>query len=184
MIEVRLGDRYAKSILDLAVERGTLDKVWQDFRLIASVADANPDFVRMLKSPIIQADKKHAILKSLFGKTNEITQHFLKILVDKKREGYLRDIAIRFLSQYDAYKNITRGVLVSASPLTPAQKADIKKVVEKDLQTTFELEERIDPNLIGGFTLRVGDKLLDSSLSTRLRKLKQEFSKNPYVKQV
>lgn len=184
MIEVKLGDRYAKSILDLATERGVLEAVWQDFRTIESVCNNNPDFVRMLKNPIVPADKKKAVLKQVFTGCHEITALFINILVDKHREGFLRDVAMRFLFQYDQQKNITRGELVSTTPLSDVQKAAIRKVVEDELQTSFELVERVDPSLIGGFTLRVGDKLFDASISTRLRKLKQEFKKNPYVKQV
>ncbi len=184
MIEVKLGDRYAKSILDLALERGVLEKIWQDFRAVEATCESNPDFVRMLKNPIILADKKKAVLKLVFPDVHEITALFINILVNKRREGFLADVANRFLFQYDQHKNITRGELVSTAPLSEAQKAIIKKVVEEELKTSFELVERIDPSLIGGFTLRVGDKLFDSSISTRLRKLKQEFSKNPYVKQV
>jgi F-type H+-transporting ATPase subunit delta len=184
MIEVKLGDRYAKSILDLAIERGVLEQVWQDFRSIESVCASSPDFVRMLKNPIILPDKKKDVLKQVFSNVHEITALFINILVNKHREGFLADVANRFLFQYDTHKNITRGELVSPMPLSAAQKASIKKVVEEELKTSFELVERIDPSLIGGFTLRVGDKLFDSSIATRLRKLKQEFSKNPYVKQV
>lgn len=185
MIEIRLGDRYAKSVLDLAIQRGSLDAVQADFRSIEKVCSENPDFVRMLKSPIIHSDKKHAILTQLFASgADEITKLFIQILVNKKREGYLRDIANRFLHQCDLHKNITRGVVTSASALTDGQRAEIRRAVETGLKTSFEIEEKLDKNLIGGFTLRVGDLLFDASLSTRLRKLSQEFDNNPYVKQV
>jgi|NOAtaT_7_FD_contig_61_55750_length_3616_multi_4_in_0_out_0_4 F-type H+-transporting ATPase subunit delta len=185
MIEIRLGDRYAKSVLDLAVERGALESVHADFTRIEQVCSQNPDFVRMLKSPIIQSDKKHAVLTELFGKgSHEITKLFIHILVNKKREAFLRDIAIRFLHQYDLHQNITRGLVISATPLSDAQRNEIKKAVESGLKTAFEIEEKLDPSLIGGFTLRVGDLLFDASLASRLRKLSQEFDSNPYVKQV
>jgi F-type H+-transporting ATPase subunit delta len=185
MIEIRLGDRYAKSILGLAIERGVVDEIRRDFLKIESICNSNPDFVQMLKSPIINSDKKRAVLAALFDNgSHEITKLFLNILVTKKREGFLRDVAMRFLSQYDLYRNITRGQLVSAAPLSAAQKASIMQVVASELKTTFELEEKIDPELVGGFTLRVGDLLFDASISARLRKLSQEFSKNPYVKQL
>lgn len=183
MIEIRLGDRYAKSILELAEERKEVEKVREDFELIEKVCSSNPDFVNMLKSPIISASKKEAILGEVFkGKFSPITENLVQIIVRKRREKYLRDIAVRFLALYDLSHNITRGVLVSATPLSDAQKKAIVSLVEKELTTKFELTEQVDPELIGGFKLRVGDKLFDGSIAARLRDLNQEFLNNPYVK--
>ncbi|MEM7038449.1 MAG: ATP synthase F1 subunit delta [Bacteroidota bacterium] len=185
MIEISLGDRYAKSILELATERGEVDKVQKDFILIESVCKSSPDFARMLKSPLIRADKKQAIIDEVFGgKLSEITKNLVQIVVRKKREMYLYDIAVRYLALYDAKMNITRGVLISATKMSGQQIDAIKKIVEKEFSTTFEMEEAVDPALIGGFRLRIGDRLFDGSVSTKLRELKQEFENNPYVKQV
>lgn len=185
MIEIRLGDRYAKSILELAEERGEVERVREDFQLVVSVCKSNPDFVNMLESPLIGADKKQAILNQIFqGKLSEITRHLIEIIVRKRREMYLDDIAYRFLALYDSSHNITRGVLSSAEALPADQVKSIKALVEKELNTSFELEEKIDPELIGGFTLLVGDRLFDGSIASRLRDLKKEFLNNPYVKKV
>lgn len=185
MIEIRLGDRYAKSILELAEERKEVEKVREDFQLIASVCKANPDFVLMLKSPLINAGKKQTIINEIFaGKLSPITANLVEIVVRKHREGYLNDIALRFLALYDRSHQITRGVLTSAAPISKDQLEKIRSIVESELKTTFKLEQKVDPELIGGFTLHVGDKLFDGSIATRLRELKQEFLNNPYVKKV
>jgi F-type H+-transporting ATPase subunit delta len=185
MIEIKLGDRYANSILVLAQERGQVERVREDFQMIHNVCQSNPDFVNMLESPLIMSDKKQAIIDSIFkGKFSDITASLIEIIVRKKREGYLDDIAERFLFQYDRLHNITRGVLRSAAPLTKEQLAKIKQMVEAEFKTTFEIEEKIDTSLIGGFVLNIGDRQVDASISARLRALKQEFDSNPYVKQV
>lgn len=185
MIEIRLGDRYAKSVLDLAIERNELEQVREDFILIESVCDNNPDFVNMLKSPLIKSYKKQNIIDAIFaGKLNKLTEKFIKIIVDKNREGFLRDIAIRFLALYDGKKNITRGVLTSAHPMSQPQKDAIRALVQKELQTTFEWEEKVDPELIGGFTLLIGDRMFDGSIAADLRRLRQSFENNSYVKEV
>lgn len=183
MIEIRLGDRYAKSIIELAKEKGQLEEVRNDFQYIHDLCTKSRDFLNMLESPLINSGKKQKILdKILGGKLSVITTNLIQIIVRKRREGYLDDIAIRFLHQYDKEKNITRGVITSATPLSEAQKNQIKSIVEKDLNTTFKMEEKIDPELIGGFVLRVGDHLFDGSVAYNLRQLKQEFAKNPYIK--
>lgn len=185
MIEIKLGDRYANSILVLAQERGQVERVREDFQLIHRVCQSNPDFVRMLESPLIHGDKKQDILDEIFkGQFCDITDGLIRIIVRKKREGYLDDIAERYLHQYDRLNNITRGVLRAAHPLTDAQVAKIKQIIESQFKTTFEIAHEVDPNLIGGFVLQVGDRQFDASIATRLRALKQEFDSNPYVKQV
>jgi F-type H+-transporting ATPase subunit delta len=185
MIEIKLGDRYANSILVLAQERGQVERVREDFQLIQRVCHSNPDFVNMLESPLIKGDKKQKILNEIFKDSFcDITQTLIEIIVRKKREGYLDDIAERYLFQYDLMSNITRGELRSAALLSDAQVAKIKKMVEDVLKTQFEIVQIVDPELIGGFVLNIGDKQFDASVAARLRALKYEFDSNPYVKQV
>ena len=185
MIEIKLGDRYAKSILLLAEKRNEVEQVREDFEMIESICNTNPDFLNMLRSPLVSISKKQRILDLIFkDKLAELTTHLIEIIVRKHRERYLYDIAVRFGELYDKTHNITRGVLTSAAPLSDEQRKTIKDLVEKQLQTTFKMEEKIDPELIGGFTLKVGDLLFDGSTYARLRDLKKEFLSNPYVKKV
>lgn len=185
MIEIKLGDRYAKSIIELAAEKGQLEAVRKDFKLILDVIRENRDFRAMLKSPVVNPTVKQKILTKVFaGKLSPITDLFVQIIVRKHREMYLLDIAERFVHQYELRNNITRGVLTSAIPLSDAQRKTILEKVEKQMGTTFLLEEKVNPELIGGFVLRVGDVLFDGSIATELKDLKSEFVNNPYVKLV
>jgi F-type H+-transporting ATPase subunit delta len=185
MIEIKLGDRYANSILVLAQERGQVERVREDFQIIQRVCQSNPDFVNMLESPLIKSDKKQHILNLIFkDQFCDITNTLVEIIVRKKREAHLDDIANRYLFQYDKLHNITRGELRSAHPMTETQVAAVKKLVERELSTQFEIVQIIDPSLIGGFVLNIGDKQFDASISARLQALKFEFDSNPYVKQV
>ncbi len=185
MIEIRLGDRYANSILVLAKERGLVDRVRDDFALIMKVCNSNPDFVNMLNSPLIDSVKKQSILDEIFKDSfSEITKTLVEIIVKKKRERYLDDIATRYLHQHDILNKVTRGELISATAMSAEAKSVVQKLVEKEMKTDFVLTEKIDPNLIGGFILRIGDKEFDASISARLRELKQEFDSNPYVKAI
>ncbi len=185
MIEIKLGNRYAKSILRLSEERNEVELVHKDFDLIEATCNSNPDFLSMLRSPLISSEKKQRILNMVFkGRLSEMTQHLIEIIVRKKRERYLYDIAVSYGELYDKSHNITRGVLTSASPLSDAQRKTILEMVEKQMSTSFKMEEKVDPELIGGFSLKVGDLLFDGSIATRLRDLKKEFLNNPYVKKV
>lgn len=184
MIEIKLGTRYAKSILSLAEEKGQLEEVHRDFKMVHDICDLSRDFRNMLKSPLINAGKKQKIIdRVLEGKfASTITPEFIGIIVRKRREAYLRDIADRVMYLYDLKKNITRGQIKSATAMSESNKEKIRKIVEEEMKTNFVLEEKIDPSLIGGFTLLVGDKEFDGSLAGRLRELRKEFENNPYVK--
>ncbi len=185
MIEIKLGTRYAKSLYTLAEEKNLLQEVKNDFTLIQSVCKSNPDFVVMLKSPLVYADKKQKVIELIFGnKINSMTLELIRIMIRKGREPFLRDVAECFLSLYDQRNKITRGVLVTAEPISEAQFNAICKKVETALGTTFILEKNTDPNLIGGFVLEVGDRLFDGSISGKLRKLRHEFDKNLYIQKV
>src|SRR5687767_14884464 len=94
----KLASRYAKSILDLSLEKGELEKVYADMKLILTVCRENKDFSLMLKSPIIKPDKKGAIMNAVFGKNvSAITREFINIIVRKKREYALENIAGSFV---------------------------------------------------------------------------------------
>lgn len=183
MIEIRLGDRYAKSIYDLAMERKEVEKVRQDFQLIDKVCEQNPDFRNLLSSPIVNTGKKQTIISLIFkDKLSVLTENLVQIIVRKKRERYLPDIAQRYLDLYDRRNNITRGTIISATKLEAAQKQAIVDLVKQELKTDFQVVEKVDPELIGGFKLFVGDRLFDGSIASRLRDLQQQFLNNPYVK--
>jgi F-type H+-transporting ATPase subunit delta len=185
MVEDRIGYRYAKSLFDLAKEKQILEDVREDMALIHQVCIENRDFLVMLKSPLINGDKKLKVLRSIFSKkfTSDFTQLLMDIIVKKGREKFLDYVAKSFLQLYDIEKHIQRGKLISAKPLSNEQVEQIKAEVAKETGDTFELEMEVDPSLIGGFVLKIGDKLFDGSIATSLRQLKQDFRKNTYIKQ-
>jgi F-type H+-transporting ATPase subunit delta len=102
----RLASRYAKSLLDLAVEQNALEATLKDVQLLEATGK-NRDFANMLRSPIIKGDKKQEILKAIFGSNlGQLTQAFVNLLISKGREANLPEIATAFISQYKAMKNI------------------------------------------------------------------------------
>ena len=184
MVEDRIGYRYAKSLFELAKEKDLLEPVRADMNMIHETAEASRDFVLMLKSPLIPASKKEAILHSLFKDklSSNFSELLINIIVRKGRERYLDNVAKAFLVLYDVEKHIQRGKLISAEPLEEAQIAEIKKIVEQQTGDSFEIDIEVDPSLIGGFILKIGDKLFDGSVSNQLREIKQDFVQNTYIK--
>lgn len=185
MIEDRIGYRYAKSIFDLAKEKNLLDEVKEDMSVIHEISEGSREFRVMLSSPLINVTKKEAILRSVFRDSlkSEFTKQLVNIIVRKGRERYLDNAAKSFLELYDRDKHILRGKLISAKPLSDEQVVAIRKQVEKETGDSFEMETEIDPELIGGFVLKIGDKIFDGSIASSLRKLQQDLTNKTYIKQ-
>ncbi|HEY1040999.1 MAG TPA: ATP synthase F1 subunit delta [Bacteroidia bacterium] len=176
--------RYAKSLLGLALEKGQLEVVHKDMELVKEICYSNRDFVAFLESPVIKTDKKQAILKELFaGKISDLTAAFLNIIAEKRREGYIDDIAKAFDGEYKKHKNILTAVITSATGIDAATRAKVLELVKGTTNGEVELQEKIDKDLIGGFIIKIGDKQVDSSVSRKLNDLRKNFSENPFVKE-
>jgi len=174
----KAGARYAKSLIDLSTEQSALEAIKNDMLFFEEVVDANSELEAILKNPIVPLDKKAGILNDIFGKNvHQITNSFLKLVVNKGRSAILFDTAKQFISQYNTIKGIVTAEVTSAIALTEANKLEIVSLVKKELGANeVIIKEKVDDKLIGGFIIKVGDKQFDASISGGLHKLKKEFA--------
>lgn len=181
----RLANRYAKSLIDLAVAKNELEAVHGDMLLLQSITRSNADVVALLRSPIIKADKKIKILGAILdGKISGITSAFIRLVTQKGRESVLAEIAGEFQKQYNALKNIVRVKLTSAAPLEASLLNLIREKVETSAGRKIELETHVNPELIGGFVLETGNSLFDASVLRDLKDIKKQFLQNIYVSNI
>ena len=180
----RLATRYAKSVLDLAVERNSLDAVLSDMQVIHKICTQSRDFEVMLNSPVINGDKKLSVINEILKRFNvkEITQAFVNLLVAKGRELNQHQIAVAFIEQYNVLKNIRTVTLTTATPMNSA----IKKTLEAKIagympNDTIDLKTIVDDSLIGGFVLEVEDKLYDASVKKHLNDVRSKIIDTSYV---
>lgn len=179
----KVSTRYAKSLFELSLEKGLLEKVYADMQLIDTTCKQNNELILLLKSPVVKTDKKQAILKAVFGNSVQpITIDFINILATKKRESYLPEVAESFVEQYLTHKNILKAVITTAFGLDDELREKVIEEVKKATQSEVELIEKTDKKIIGGYILRVGDKQDDTSISRKLKLLQRTFSENPYIK--
>ena len=172
-----VASRYAKSLLDLAVEKGQLEAVYSDMQQVKEICENSHDFVLFLNSPIINSDKKITVIKAVFdGKFNAITDGFLKIVTSKRRESVIPEMATSFIEQYKTHKNIMTAVITSAKGLDAATKQKALDLVKSQLKGEIELVEKTNADLIGGFVLKIGDQQLDKSVARQLSNLKKELT--------
>jgi F-type H+-transporting ATPase subunit delta len=185
-VSSRVAGRYAKSLIDLAIEQGKLQSVIGDIEQLAT-AVKNRDLQLMLKSPIINTDKKENVMKVLFGNGfDATTMAFINICITKGREGLLPDIAAEVLAEYKKMQSITSVKLTTATALS----ADaLDAIREKLLGSTataknVDIETTVNPALIGGYIVEFGDRLYDASVASKLANMKKEFSGNLYESQI
>jgi F-type H+-transporting ATPase subunit delta len=182
MSTYRIASRYAKSLIDLAIEQGKLDRVLEDMTFFAEVAKLS-DVALLLKSPIIKSDKKGKVLDAIFtGKVDPLTHSFIEIILRKGREALLGDISKEVINQYRVIKGISIVEVVSAEPLSADTLETIrKKLVDSKLtQGNIQFKTTVDKNLIGGFVISFEDKLYDASVKHQLDLLRKEFSSKDY----
>lgn len=183
MRNTRLATRYAHSLITLAEENGVVEEVLKDMQYIGELCDKSRDFILMLRSPIIKSDKKLAIMEAVFGdKISALTQSFIELLVKKKREFFLPEMAEAYQDQYNELNNIHVVKLTTAVSIDPKLVETIKQQVAKTLnQGTVEMEMNVDADIIGGFVLEIGDQQYDASVDKDLRDIKKQFTQNLYI---
>ena len=175
--------RYARSLMSLALERGQLPAVQEDMRLVADTCAESRELMVLLKSPVVKADKKDKILDQVFiGKIGQITSSFINILVRKGREEMLPQVAEAFDEICKVHNGVITAVVTSAAPLEPAARKQVADMAAKKFPgKSITLSEKVDPALIGGVVIRIGDEQYDGSVSRQLSDLRRKFSENPYI---
>ena len=182
MADEQVAARYAKSLLDLAQEQGNLATIKQDMDLLANTMAGSRDLRLLLRNPIVKHDKKLSILTAIFqGKVSEMLMRFFQILTSKNREAALEHIGDEFLAQYNALVGVQVAEVTSATPLKPATRAEIERMVKQQTGLAdVSLTEKVDASLIGGFVLRVGDQQIDDSVRGNLRRLRTSLTDTTY----
>ena len=184
MRNIKVASRYAKSLLLISIEENILEEVYNDMQLVNSTCIENRELILLLKSPVVKLDKKNAILSEIFNKkVSKISSAFISIILTKKREGFLPDIANSFIEAYKIHNKITTASVTTAVPLTKEQKIGIIALLNKQGNQNVKLEEVVNKEVIGGMVLRIGDKQIDESIKRKLTNLEMEFDNNLFIKE-
>lgn len=181
----KVAKRYVKALMDVALEKQTLDIVFADMKLLQNTLNDSRDLELLLKSRAVKSDKKLSILTEIFkDKLSVLTNEFVKLLAIQERVSVLADMPFEFFIQYRAYKHITVAKVTSAIALTDDLRNQIKAMIAKSTDKTLELEETVDADILGGFVLTVDGQQLDASVLADLKRLRKEFSVNNYISEL
>ncbi len=180
----RIASRYAKSLIQLAQENGKLKEVYSDMKDIDRIFESSRDLKLMFKSPIIPSDKKLAIVTKLFqGRVSDLLFRFVTLMIKKGREAHFHEMTSSFIEQYNTLNNITPVTITSAVKLDAGLLQSMLAALKtKEKLGEVELTEEIDESMIGGFILKYGDKMIDSSVSRSLGALKNIIEDDSYIK--
>lgn len=169
-----VGTRYARALFDLARERGALEPVRADLRSLRKAWGESADLRRLAGSPVISAEDKARGLAAIAekGRFHALTRQFLGLVAGNGRAGDLMAAVVAFDALYAAETGLVSAEVVSAAPLAATQLNAVKAALRQALGKDPELEARVDPGLLGGLKVKVGSRLFDASLRTRLNQLK------------
>lgn len=166
--------RYAKALYKLALENGDSQEIYEQLKPLSRGLKGLDDIKRVLLNPYVKEEDKGRVMMQLVGaKPGSSLDKFLLLVIRNNRAEFLRKIALSYVNLYREEHDIAKVEITSAAELPKEQSDAIVDIVRKQMPgTTLEVEPHIDPELIGGFTVKVGDVLLDASIKNELKKLR------------
>lgn len=168
-----LAGRYAQALFDLAADRGALDAVAADLDVLSRMFDDSADFVRLVRSPVIKRDDAGKAVAALAKGAgfNALTANFLGLLAKNRRLFELMAMVKAFRSLLAESRGEVAAEVISATPLSDKHIAAVADALKAATGAKVALSPRVDPALLGGMIVRVGSRMVDSSLRTKLSKL-------------
>ena len=164
---------YGDALFELAVEQNLTDSLMQEIDFLQTVLKENSDFEKILMHPEIPKQKKLQLIENVFkGRISDVLTGFLRIVVTKGRYENLPDIFAYFIARVKEYKKIGVAQVVSAIPLRDEQKQKIEqKLLETTHYETMEIDYKVEESSIGGLMIRIGDRVVDSTIRSKLSAL-------------
>lgn len=181
MEDFRININYAKALFLVAADTQQLDAVAADMRMVNKVCAENHLLNTVFANPVIREDKKVAVLRDLFEeKVSKLSLLFMSFVVKKRRAVNLKGISNAFIELYRKEKNIVLSHLVTASEVDDKIRDAVCKTVGGYTHSEVELQCKVDPEILGGFSVTFDNNMYDARISSAVAKLRKEFSKNVY----
>lgn len=185
MKESRSALRYAKALLNLAINNKSEEEVNNNMKMIVETIAESNDLAAMLKSPVIKASDKKKVLIALFqDKSSTIVKGLFNLLEENKRMMMLDSIAKQYTIIYNHHKSLQVARVTTAVPLTKELEEKIQSKIVALTGNSATIKNIVNPEIIGGFILQVGDKQYDASISNRFNSLRKEFDNSHYISKI
>ncbi|MFC4816373.1 ATP synthase F1 subunit delta [Flavobacterium sp. GCM10023249] len=176
MSGTRAAIRYAKAILDLAHSKSVATEVSQDMTLIANTIKESKELQDFIVNPTLRNEVKNSALLEVFASVNGVTKSLFHLLFENKRFEILESIAVEYNKLFDEANGVEVAKVTTAVAMTPELEVKVLAKINEFSNKKVTIENTIDPTIIGGFILRIGDKQYNASVANRLQVLKRELS--------
>jgi len=170
---------YGDALFELALEQNELDSMAEQVDLLAQAFAENPELLKLLNHPKISKEEKIAVIENIFkGRFSDDIVGFLVIITEKDRGAEIEGILNYFKAKVREYKKIGVARVTSAVELSADQKARVEeKLLQQTSYESFEVDYKVDDSLIGGMVIRIGDRVVDSSIRTKLDNMTKNLRK-------
>jgi F-type H+-transporting ATPase subunit delta len=168
--------RYAQAVFKIAVEHDSLDQWQNDFQKITELG-CRPNLVEILENPKNTYEQKANLVKEALGDINPLALNLVYLLISKNIFHLACDIAKEFYNLLDEHRGIMHGEIITAVPISDEEKEEIAARYGAEWGKTIYLTNTVNPSIIGGFIFKVGDKIIDGSLTTKLAGLKEKMAR-------
>jgi len=168
--------RYTPALMDVAREADALEAVLADVRGLRELLEASQDFAEFVRNPLIPSEQQDSLLIRLFeGKVHGLTLNFLRLLAEKERLTALPDILTEVERAMDEENGVLDVQVRTAVAFSPAQEKALADKLQTRTGKTVRLRPEVDPSLLGGFLIRIGDQIEDYSLAAKLQRFQQNI---------
>ena len=175
----RASERYAKSLFQLSIQNNLLNDVKSDIDYLRKLFSSSREISQLYTNPIIPIYHKIEITNKIFeGKINDLTLRMMLNVIYRKRDNLVENIFLKFNEIYNEYTNIVESEIITTSKLDDENLEYIKNFARKITKKNILLKEKIDNNIIGGFNLKVGDKMYDCTVSKKIKEIKKILINN------
>jgi F-type H+-transporting ATPase subunit delta len=169
-----MAGRYATALFELALEQNAVDQVAGDLRRFLALIDASEDLGRLVRSPVFSSDEQARAVAAVLERTGigGITANFIRLVAKKRRLFAVRTMARDFFKLVARHRGEVAAQVTVAEPLSDARLNELKEALKQVTGKQVELDVKVDPAIIGGLVVKVGSRMLDTSLRTKLNALK------------
>lgn len=170
--------RYARALFDVSLNEGRMETVGRDLEYINDLIHSAPDLLHVMQDPVISVDKKKDIIKRIFtGSINDTTLDFWLIMIGRFRGAMIRELKTRFDELINEYRGITTAEVVTAVSLDESQRQGLAERLSAVTGKKVIMDMKIDPSILGGVVVRIGDTVMDGSVKGYLGDLKEKLSR-------
>jgi len=176
MASTRAAIRYAKAILDIAHDKGVATEVSNDMASIASTINGNAELSAFIQNPTTRVEVKQSALLEVFAGINGVTKSLFQLLFENKRFEILAAVATEYNQLFEEMNGMEKATVTTAIPMDADLEAKVLSKILTFSNKKVNIENIVDPAIIGGFILRIGDQQYNASIANRLQVLKRELS--------